>query len=124
MIPATDYVRAQRVRTLMREAFRDLLQRVDVIVSPALAIRPGLAGTWTTMVDGREVDLRNAGPEYTGIYNLTGMPAIVLPAGFSRDDTPIGIQFAGRWYDEPGVLRAAHAFEEASGWPKRPPNLT
>lgn len=121
VIPATDYIRAQRARTLMREAFRDLLQRLDAIVSPALAMRPGLAGTWTTRIGGQDVDLRNAGPEYTGIYNLTGMPAIVVPAGFSGEGTPIGIQFAGRWLDEAGVLRVADAFEQTTGWPKRPP---
>jgi aspartyl-tRNA(Asn)/glutamyl-tRNA(Gln) amidotransferase subunit A len=45
----------------------------------------------------------------------------VLPAGFSSEDTPIGIQIAGRWFDEATVLRIAHAFEETSDWPKRPP---
>ncbi|HEX3723371.1 MAG TPA: amidase [Nitrolancea sp.] len=121
LVPATAYIRAQRMRKVMRDAFRDLLDRYDAIISPALAMRPGVAGTWTTLVDGKDVDLRSAGPEYTGIYNLTGMPALVLPAGFSSEDTPIGIQIAGRWFDEATILRIAHAFEETSDWPKRPP---
>ncbi|HVX30010.1 MAG TPA: amidase [Nitrolancea sp.] len=121
VIPAIAYIRAQRMRKLMRNAFRELLTHYDAIVSPALAVRPGTAGTWTTIIDGKEIDLRSAGPEYTGIYNLTGMPALVLPAGFSSEGTPIGIQFAGRWFDEPTVLRVAHAFEQTTGWPKRPP---
>jgi aspartyl-tRNA(Asn)/glutamyl-tRNA(Gln) amidotransferase subunit A len=121
LVPATAYIRAQRIRKLMRDAFRDLLQRFDAIISPALAMRPGVAGTWTTIIDGKEVDLRSAGPEYTGIYNLTGMPALVLPGGFSSEGTPIGIQIAGRWFDEATVLRIAHAFEQTTGWPKRPP---
>ncbi|HVB65140.1 MAG TPA: amidase [Nitrolancea sp.] len=121
LVPATTYVRAQRIRKLMRDAFRDLLDRYDAIISPALAMRPGVAGTWTTIIDGKEVDLRSAGPEYTGIYNLTGMPALVLPGGFSSEGTPIGIQIAGRWFDEATVLRIAHAFEQTTGWPKRPP---
>ena len=123
VVPATTYIRAQRVRKLMRDAFRGLLDRFDAVISPALAMRPGTAGTWTTIVDGNEIDLRSAGPEYTGIYNLTGMPAIVLPAGFSSEGTPIGIQIAGRWFDEPTVLQIAHAFEQVTGFHRqRPPH--
>ena len=122
VIPATAYIQAQQVRKLMRDAFRRLFATYDVIVGPANAVRAGAAGEWTTDLDGRAIDLRQVGPEYTGIYNLTGNPAIVLPAGFSSEGTPIGLQIAGRWWDEPTVLQVAHAFEQATGWHRsRPP---
>ena len=68
------------------------------------------------------IDMRVVGPEYTGIHNLAGTPAIVIPAGFSSEGTPIGMQLAARWFDEPRLLRAAHAYEQATDWhTQRPP---
>jgi aspartyl-tRNA(Asn)/glutamyl-tRNA(Gln) amidotransferase subunit A len=121
VIPATAYIRAQQVRVRMRDAFRELFQGVDAIVGPALAMRAGGAGTWTTEIGGRSIDLRVAGPEYTGIYNLAGLPAVVLPAGFSSEGTPIGLQIAGPWFDEATVLRIAAAFEDVTDWHNRRP---
>ncbi len=122
VVPATAYIHAQQVRKLMRDGFRRLFDQVDVIAGPANAVRAGAAGEWTTELDGRSIDLRQVGPEYTGIYNLAGNPAIVIPAGFSSEATPIGLQIAGRWWDEPTVLQVAHAFEQATEWHlKRPP---
>jgi Asp-tRNA(Asn)/Glu-tRNA(Gln) amidotransferase A subunit family amidase len=123
VVPATAYIHAQQVRKLMRDEFRTLFERVDVIAGPANAVRAGAAGEWTTELDGRSIDLRQVGPEYTGIYNLAGNPAIVIPAGFSSEGTPIGLQIAGRWWDEPTVLQVAHAFEQATNWHLRRPPL-
>lgn len=123
VIPATAYIHAQQVRVLMRDAFAELFQRCDVIAGPAAPMRAGEAGTWTTRLNGEEIDLRTTGPEYTGIYNLVGAPALVLPAGFSSEGTPIGLQLAGRWFDEATVLQVAHAYEQATDWHRRrPPN--
>jgi Asp-tRNA(Asn)/Glu-tRNA(Gln) amidotransferase A subunit family amidase len=82
------------------------------------------AGGWISAVDGVEYDLRQTGPEYTGIYNIVGNPALVLPAGFSSEGTPIGLQIAGRWWDEATVVQIGHAFEQATPWHlRRPPAL-
>ncbi|CAN5532773.1 amidase [soil metagenome] len=123
VIPATDYIHAQQVRKLMRNAFREMFERFDVIVGPVLPARAGGAGGWLMEIDGEVLDLREVGPEYTGIYNLAGAPAIVLPAGFSSEGTPIGIQFAGRWFDEATILQVAQAFEQATDWHTRRPPL-
>jgi aspartyl-tRNA(Asn)/glutamyl-tRNA(Gln) amidotransferase subunit A len=121
-IPATAYVRAQQMRKLLRNEFRKMFERIDVIVGPANAARAGDAGSWMTKIGDEELDLREVGPEYTGIYNLAGNPAIVVPAGFASDGTPIGLQIAGRWFDEPTILQVAHAFEQATEWhTHRPP---
>ncbi|MEZ4522427.1 MAG: amidase [Thermomicrobiales bacterium] len=122
VIPATDYIHAQQVRKLMRNAFRELFERFDVIIGPANPARAGAAGSWMTEIEGKAYDLRQVGPEYTGIYNLAGIPAIVVPAGFTSEDTPIGLQIAGPWFDEPTVLQVAGAYEQATDWhAKRPP---
>lgn len=123
-IPATAYVHAQRVRKLMRDGLRDVFRQVDLLIGPASPTRTGEAGATATILDdGREVDNRELGDGYTNYYSLTGAPALVLPGGFSREDTPIGLQVAGRWFDEATVLQAAYAYEQATDWhTRRPPH--
>jgi Asp-tRNA(Asn)/Glu-tRNA(Gln) amidotransferase A subunit family amidase len=129
VIPAIDYIHAQQVRRQMREAFRELFERFDLVVGPARATRAGRpmtsepASATARLEDGRELDVRGVAYEYSGLHNLLGTPAIVVPAGFSREGTPIGVQIAGRWLDEPRLLQVAHAYEQATGWHlRRPPN--
>ena len=54
-------------------------------------------------------------------FNVTGLPALSLPCGFTRTDLPIGLQIAGRPFDEATVLRAGHAYEQATEWHTRRP---
>jgi aspartyl-tRNA(Asn)/glutamyl-tRNA(Gln) amidotransferase subunit A len=60
---------------------------------------------------------------FTCPFNLTGQPAISLPCGFSKDGLPIGLQIVGRPFDEPTLLRIAHAYEQATKWHLRRPPL-
>ena len=60
---------------------------------------------------------------FTYPYNLTGLPAISVPCGFDREGLPIGLQIAGRPFDEPTVLRVAHAYEQTHDWKDRHPAL-
>lgn len=60
-------------------------------------------------------------PSFTGPYNLTGLPAVSVPCGFTADGLPVGLQIAGRPFDESTVLRAAYAYEQASRWFERHP---
>ena len=61
-------------------------------------------------------------PSFTGPYNLTGMPAISVPCGFNSKGLPIGLQLAGKPFDEPTVLRAAYTFQQQVRlFEKRPP---
>lgn len=123
VVPATDYIHAQQVRKLIRDEFRQMFETFDAVVGPVNPARAGKAGTWTAEIDGEIIDLRQVGPEYTGIYNLAGNPAIVVPAGFSGEGTPIGFQIAGRWFDEATILQIAHAFEQATDWHRQRPPL-
>ncbi len=61
--------------------------------------------------------------QYTRPYNITGTPAISVPCGFSEEGLPIGLQLAGRSFDEATVLRAAHAYEQATEWRHRRPPI-
>jgi aspartyl-tRNA(Asn)/glutamyl-tRNA(Gln) amidotransferase subunit A len=61
--------------------------------------------------------------QYSRPYNITGFPAISVPCGFSDAGLPIGLQLAGRPFDEVTVLRAAHAYEQATDWHQRRPPI-
>ena len=60
---------------------------------------------------------------FTMPYDLLGLPAISVPAGFDGDDAPIGFQLAGHAFDEARLLRAAHAYEQATQWHSRHPDI-
>ena len=127
-IPATAYIHAQRVRKLMRDGYKEIFKKVDAIIGPASPTRTGEAGGISsflaaTVVNGKEVRSREVGEGYLNTYALTGLPAMVLPCGFSSEDTPMGLQVAGKWFDEATVLQVAHAYEQATDWHnRRPPN--
>ncbi|MGD9890872.1 MAG: amidase [Dehalococcoidia bacterium] len=112
LFSGSEYVQAQRARQAVKEDFAKVLREVDVIVTPT---RGDVAMTFPEAYEdyGR-------GPSYTPMYNMTGMPAISIPCGFA-DGLPIGLQIAGRPFDEATVLRVAHAYERATDWHTRHP---
>ena len=112
---AGEYVQAQRVRTVMKREFAEVLQRADVIVSPTMS-NPA------PRFDEADIMTAPRMPNFTGPFNLTGMPAISVPCGFTPDGLPVGLQIAGKPFDEPAVLRAAYAYQQhARLFEKRPP---
>ena len=115
LLSSADYVQAQRVRNVLKREFAAVLQKVDVIVSPTMS---GPAPAFAT-VDGMTTARR---PSFTGPYNLTGMPAISVPCGFTAAGLPVGLQIAGKPFDEPTVLRMAYTYQQCARWfEKRPP---
>ena len=97
-IPAVEYLRAQRARTLLMREMEKLMSQWDVFVSPA----PGSASLLVT--------------------NLTGHPAVVLPSGFINN-LPVAIMFTGGVYDEVSPLRVALAYERATKWHTMHPKM-
>jgi Asp-tRNA(Asn)/Glu-tRNA(Gln) amidotransferase A subunit family amidase len=97
-IPAVEYIRAQRARTLLMRQMDDLMSQWDAFVSPA----PGSASLLIT--------------------NLTGHPAVAVPCGFLKG-LPQAIMFTGRLYDEEAPLRVALAYEGATKWHTLHPKL-
>ena len=100
-IPAVDYIRANRVRTLAIAAMDRLMREVEVLVVPSF------------------------GGDMLLLTNLTGHPAVVLPDGFrTSDGTPTSLSFIGRPYGETDLLAVAHAFQQATGFHlRRPPGF-
>jgi aspartyl-tRNA(Asn)/glutamyl-tRNA(Gln) amidotransferase subunit A len=111
------YGKAQRVRTLVRRDFQQAFERVDLIVAPTT---PNVAFKMGEKEDPLQMYLNDV---LTIPVNLAGLPGLSMPAGFTRSGLPIGLQFIGRPFDEPTVLRAAHAYERATDWHARKPPL-
>ncbi len=122
-ITAADYLRAQQGRTIFNNQARRLLDDVDLLAGPAQPITAPELLAEKVQVGKQEIGTVAALTQYSRPYNLTGFPAIAIPCGFSSDGMPISLQLAGRSFDELTVLRAAHAYEQATDWHKRRPNI-
>ncbi len=111
------YGKAQRVRTLVQRDFRHAFERVDVIVAPTT---PSVAFKVGEKADPLSMYLNDV---FTIPVNLAGLPGVSVPAGFTRAGLPIGVQVIGKAFDEETVLRTAKAYETATEWRKRKPEL-
>ena len=120
-VTAADYLKAQQARTVFNQAVRELFQDVDLLAGPTEPVTAPRILAQQVQAGELTVGTTAALTQYTRPYNITGTPAISVPCGFSRDGLPIGLQLAGRAYDEPTVLRAAHAYEQATDWGQRRP---
>ncbi len=122
-VTAAQYLKAQAVRSRVRETFSRVFQEVDVILSPQLPITaPRLnqgSVSW-----GKETEaVPSALTRFTRIYNLVGIPSLSLLCGFSSAGLPIGLQIAGKPFDEATVLKVGHAYESNTPWKDRHPSL-
>ena len=122
-VTATDYLRGQQARTLFNRQARELLEQVDLLAGPTVPVTAPKLLAAHVQVGEEEVGTTAALTQYTRPYNITGFPAISVPCGFSEAGLPIGLQLAGRPFDELTVLRAAHAYEQATDWHKRRPPI-
>ena len=122
LTPAQAYYKAQKLRTMIRREVLEKLEQVDVIVlptspapAPLIADGPGIKSLEDAQ--SRIFGVRN----FTGPFNLAGVPALSVPCGFTADGLPVGLQIVGRQNEDLGVLQLAHAFEQATGfWKQRP----
>jgi aspartyl-tRNA(Asn)/glutamyl-tRNA(Gln) amidotransferase subunit A len=115
---AADYIQAQRVRARLRNEFAEVFRQVDLLALPCqLKTAPTFEETGPL-----DTLYKHLIPEYQSPFNLAGVPAISIPCGFSRDKLPVALQFAGRPFDEPTLLRAAYAYQQHAKWyEQRPP---
>src|SRR5262245_14941131 len=112
------YGKAHAVRTLIRQDFSDAFKSVDLIVTPVTPTPAFKLGEKSE--DPLQMYLSDI---FTISVNLAGLPAIALPCGFSKTGLPIRLQIIGRAFEEDTVLRAAHAYEQATQWHLKKPNV-
>jgi len=111
LIPAVQYLRAQKVRARFTNELSDTFSRLDVFLTPGM---PAPAG--------EPIDVRQP---FRRMFNACGFPAMVLPMGFSTSPAglPLGLQIAAKPFDEETIYAAAQAFETATEWHSRRPPL-
>ena len=121
---AVDYIKALRIRTVLMEEKRRLFQTCDVLMLPSGNAAPKLDAE----IAGTDVPTDPPAPprpDTFNIANVTGIPAIVLPCGFTAGPPalPLGIQFCAKPFDEATLFRISHAYQSATDWHKRTPPL-
>jgi aspartyl-tRNA(Asn)/glutamyl-tRNA(Gln) amidotransferase subunit A len=105
-----DYLRAQQVRQKIRREMLTALEDVDAIAAPTSVTLPPRLDAQSAAAE------RFSRPSLTAPFSLAGVPAMSVPCGFSADGLPIGLQIAGRPFDEATVFRVAGAYEQATPW--------
>jgi aspartyl-tRNA(Asn)/glutamyl-tRNA(Gln) amidotransferase subunit A len=112
------YLKAQRVRTLIKRDFDEAFKSCDAIIAPTAPTTAFKIGEKTQ--DPLQMYLSDI---YTISVNLAGLPALSLPCGFDSEGLPIGMQIIGKHFDESTILAIAYAYEQSTDWHKRKPNL-
>ena len=115
-LSAADYLTAQRARAVLNQQIRANFAQVDVFAVPGAA-RPPEA------FEGLDPNEQNMRPSFTNPFNLTGLPAISVPCGFTEGHLPAGIQFVAPAFEETTCFRVAYAYEQATEWHNRRPDL-
>jgi aspartyl-tRNA(Asn)/glutamyl-tRNA(Gln) amidotransferase subunit A len=112
------YLRAQKVRTLIKKDFDEAFQEFDAIITP------------TSPTTAFKINERTSDPLamylsdiYTISANLAGVPAMSIPCGFSKDGLPIGLQIMAKSFDESMMLRVAYSYEQNTAWHQKKVNL-
>jgi len=124
LVPATAYLKAQRVRAALGRELAQLFQKVDVLLTPTVAIPAPKLDAGPGEIGAPTGALRNTLRRFTQPFNLTGHPALTVPCGFSRDGLPIGLQLVGRPFDEASLFNLGYAYEQSASWKDRHPALS
>ena len=121
LVTAEQYLAAQRLRTRLYDEMRAALARVDLLATPATVLAAPRLDELQVRVGDTEMGTLEAVCRLSGPFNLTGLPALALPCGFTGDGRPIGLQLVGRPFAEADVLAAGHAYQRVTDWHRRRP---
>jgi aspartyl-tRNA(Asn)/glutamyl-tRNA(Gln) amidotransferase subunit A len=116
LLAAGDYAQAQRFRAFFRRAVAELFASYDVLVTPT-------SPTPAPRADSLSPEKQLRSPSFTGPWNLTGLPALAIPCGFSSSGLPLSMQVIGRPFAEGTVLRAADAYQRVTDWHLKVPSV-
>jgi aspartyl-tRNA(Asn)/glutamyl-tRNA(Gln) amidotransferase subunit A len=122
-ISAVDYIQAERARALYVRTCHELMETVDLLAGPTVPVTAFPIGTNEVKIGKETVKAIPLLTQYTRPFNLNGFPAITIPCGF-LGGLPVGLQLAGRPFEEDILLRAAYAYEQATDWHLRRPPIS
>ena len=115
---ATEYAAAHRTQAGVRRQLEIFFEQNDVLILPTTPIGAPL-------IEGQDaVEQARMLTRYTAPFNLTGLPALSVPCGFTQAGLPVGLQIVGAPWTEALVLRVGHAYEQATDWHARTPPLS
>jgi len=112
LVPATDYINAQRLRRKMRREFDRVWSEADCLMMPTTPNVAPKIGDTTVRLGGRDEDVRLATTRLVRGINALGYPALSMPCGMSGGGLPIGLQIVGPVFEEAAVLRVGAALED------------
>jgi len=119
-LSGTELARLQLRRAAITGALNRLLASVDLLLMPVMP-----RAVWSLealAAAGRDPETVGMRLRYTAPFDMSGHPTLTLPGGMTHDGMPVGFQIVSRAFDEPGILAAGHAYQQASGWHlDRPP---
>jgi aspartyl-tRNA(Asn)/glutamyl-tRNA(Gln) amidotransferase subunit A len=126
LVPAAIYHRAMRARAVVRREVLDALGTVDALLCPMSLSPPGRIDATKENVDSAEAMQQKVLLRRISAYpfSIANVPAIAVPAGFTKTGLPLSLQIAAKPFDEATVFRVAHAFECSTPWHARHPDLT
>ncbi len=117
LTPAQSYIKAQKLRKIVRDDILETLSRVDALIlptspgpAPNIPEKAGIANQEDAQ--SRISGVRN----FTGAFNLAGLPALSLPCGFTSENLPLSIQIAGRPMEEELLFRLGHTYQQITDW--------
>jgi len=116
-VSSTEYVLARRTQTVLRRQFEQFFTRCDLLLTPTTPVVAPL-------IEGPDaVEQARLLTRFTAPFNLTGLPALSLPCGFTASGLPIGLQLVARPWAESTLLRGGQAYQQATDWHLRRPPL-
>jgi amidase len=119
-----DIARAEKLRSVLWERVRRFMEGYELLILPTVAGKPfPVEVPYPTELQGKRLENYTQWFFLTYALSVTGLPVISVPAGFTRDGLPVGIQIVGRRRQEAAVLQAAAAFEAAAPWADRIPPI-
>jgi aspartyl-tRNA(Asn)/glutamyl-tRNA(Gln) amidotransferase subunit A len=116
-LSASDFILAQRIRTIVQKKMDEIFTKVDMLATSSLPV------TASKIDANLDIALTFADP-IGGIGNFCGLPAISVPCGFGQHNLPVSIQFIGRALDDAKVVQAARIFQSQTDWHKKRPQLS
>ena len=116
---SSDYIQAQRIRSRCRAELAEVFQKVDCLALP------NQNGPAPRVEDVGPIDtlFKHVVPEFHGPFNLTGLPTLSVPCGFSENNLPIALQIVGKPFDEVTVLRAGYTYQQQMKWYEKRPAI-
>ncbi len=114
---STEYALARRMQAEGRRRFELFFDKYDILLLPTTPVPA------TPIEDTGAIEASRQLTRFTSPFNLTGLPALSIPSGFTQSGLPVGLQIVSKHWGEATVLRAGYAYEQATDWSKRHPEV-